>query len=108
MSAQVALDAAQTSGQKVILFPVSYTHLDVYKRQQFVPGIVRAVVPGRHQKVLYSGRLCHLQLQRDGIHQSRLAHGPDDAAGTQNGDAALNAQPGIEGLSGQRLSLIHI
>ena len=55
------------------------------------------IVAGGHQQVFHPGGFGHILLQIEGVDEGGLAHRPDDAAGTQDGDTSLNAQPGIEG-----------
>lgn len=64
---------------------------------QLTAGKVVAVVAHGQQQVCSAPGPAHVQLHPGGIHQGLLAHRLHNAAGSQNGDAAYNAQVGIEG-----------
>ena len=68
---------------------------------------IRPVVAGGHQQIGDTLGPVDLHLHPGGIHQRLPAHGPHDAGGTQDGDAAFDTQPGVEGLCGQQGSLRH-
>ena len=75
----------------------------VQPQAQYILAKSLAVIPRCNQYVLRPGGPQGVELQLDRVHQCRLAHGADNAAGAQNGDSPHNAQPGVEGLCGQRL-----
>ena len=84
---------------------VGHLHRPVRVQAQAPPDKVRAVVPRGQQGVGRPLLPPLAQLHRDGVHQGLLAHGLHDARGAQNGDAPLDAQPGVEGPLGQGLPL---
>ncbi|VTR65843.1 hypothetical protein DESC_370212 [Desulfosarcina cetonica] len=65
-----------------------------------------AAAGGQHQTV-DAGSLGHVHGFFDGGHIGVMGHGPHDAGGAQNRDAADHTQTGVEGFAGQALSLGH-
>ena len=69
--------------------------------------VVCAVVAGGQQDIVGPVRPPLAQLDADGIDERLFAHGLDDAGRAEDGDAAGDAEAGIEGLLGQCLARRH-
>ena len=68
---------------------------------------IRAIVARREQDIVRAVRPTLPQLDMDGVDEGLLAHRLDDAGRTEDGNAADNAEAGVEGLFCERLALRH-
>ena len=59
---------------------------------------IRAIVARREQDIVRAVRPALPQLDMDGVDEGLLAHRLDDAGRTEDGNAADNAEAGVEGL----------
>ena len=72
-----------------------------------IPDEIRAIVARREQDVVRAVRPALAELDMDGVNQGLLAHRLDDAGRTEDGNAADDAEAGVERLFRECLALRH-